>query len=171
MVTSWPAQFMKFTSWLRLMMAPPRYSPPEIWDTSLVNNGTYTSWCIRYSWVMTGMTPLNRGCRCRLIRLIYRMAKRGIEIEDVKKISWQMQSDTRRRKRYAMSEKRSCEWRVTLTCEKKLIVIACVLEGIRVRRTLVWCYLDVCTAIELIVLCFMFLSREVLCCLFFVLPT
>ena len=81
-----------------------------------------------------------------------------------------MQSDTRRRKRYAMSEKRSCEWRVTLTCEKKLIVIACVLEVIKVRRTLVWCYLDVCTAIELIVLCFMVLSSEVLCCLFFVLP-
>ena len=134
-----------------------------------MKNGTYTSWCIRYSWVMTGMTSLNRGCRCRLIGLIYRMAKRGIEIEDVKKISWQMQSDTRRRKRYAMSEKRSCEWRVTpLTCGKKLIVIACVLEVIRVRRTLVWCYLDVCTAIELIVLCFMVLSSEVLCCLFFV---
>jgi len=38
----------------------------------------------------------------------------------------------------------------------RLILIAYLLEVIRVRRTLVWCYLTVCTAIELIVLWFAF---------------
>jgi len=47
-------------------------------------------------------------------------------------------------------------------------VIDCALEVIRVRRTLVWCYLDVCTAIELIVLCVGLSSKgvvtsEILC--------